>query len=423
MAGGAVKGDGLDLGAVESVRRISGSNGTALVLLTIFLALSGPSLSAFQTGVVAPLGSTMAERFGGGDHGAFVAQLAMTFPGIGVMFGGPLCGWLLPRIGLRPTIIGSALLLGLGGFAGAFIQATAPFLATRLLVGLGAVGLYTSLISLTAVFYSGGTLARMLSYQTGLSAATGMVLILIAGNVAESFGWQASFSLYLFVLIYALIPLLVWLPDTRGVAKARAAEVREPVSIKPFIPLLLLTVIIFAGIFLVVVQGSLLLSANGIKDPSTQAIVISGSTFSFAIFSSACAWIERRVTGRFTLAAGLCAMGVGASIMGLFASVPLALLGSLTEGAGSGLASTFLFRAMVERASGETRDRVAGFILPSHYLGQVVNPFIMQGLRTQFSIQTTFVIAGGALILGSAVALFTARRRPAEALTPVEATA
>jgi len=413
MAGAAARGDGLDLGAVESVRQISGE-GKLLVWLTIILAMSGPSLAAFMTGPIAPLGSHIAQRFGGGDEGGFVAQLALTLPGIGVMVGGPLVGWFLPRFGFRKTIIGCALLFALAGALGGWIDGMVPFLASRLLVGLGSVGIYTALISLAGALYSGQTLARMLSYQNGVSAAMGMVLILLSGWVAHAFGWRASFGLYFLLLLYALFPLFVWLPQAAPKKAAAAAEpLPAPTSIKPFVPLLVLTVAVFAAVFLVIVQGSLLLNANGISDPSTQAIVISASTVTFAIVGTACSWIERHVTGRFTLAAALTSMGLGALVMGAFPALPFAILGSLLLGAGSGLSSTYLFRAVIERASGEQRERVSGFILPAHYLGQLSNPFIMEGLRTQVSLQSAFLIVGAALIIGAlSAALFGRRRAP-----------
>lgn len=413
MAGPTGAGSGYDLGAAGSVRAASGLSGSLIPWLVVILALSGPSLSGFMTTIVAPLGSTIARHFGGGTDGAWVAQMSLTLPGIGVILGGPMAAWLVGRFGYRPVIVAAALLLTVVGTAGAFIEVVPLFLATRLLVGFGAATLYTVLIALSGTIYSGGTLARLLSYQNGASAAVGMGLTLLSGQVAHAFGWRASFFIYLIAAVFIVLPLICWLPSGRKPASIPTeGHTTERASLKPMVPLLLVTIAVFTVVYLVVVQGSLLLSANGVEDPATQALVISGSTLTFFIFASAGSWIDERITGRATFGVGLAAMGVGAIVMGAVPSVPAALVGSLVLGCGSGLTSTWLFRAAVERAGPEIRTRVVGLLGPAHYVGQVANPFIVQGLRSFGGIQGAFMIIGAVLFAAAAVAVLMSRNAP-----------
>src|SRR5690349_15180070 len=95
MAAIAGEADGPDVGAIDAIKAASGGAGLVAAWLFLILALAGPAASSFQTAVVSPLGSSIAQHFGGGDHGAMVAQLTITLPAIGVILGGPLTAWLI----------------------------------------------------------------------------------------------------------------------------------------------------------------------------------------------------------------------------------------------------------------------------------------------------------------------------------------
>src|SRR5580704_14885318 len=88
----------------------------------LVLALFGPAFLGLQTAVVAPLASSMALYFGGGNRGAFIAQLAMTLPAIGTILGGPTTAWVLERLGFRTTVATCAALLALSGTAGSYVD-------------------------------------------------------------------------------------------------------------------------------------------------------------------------------------------------------------------------------------------------------------------------------------------------------------
>lgn len=393
---------GPEVGAFESVRAAVGDSSRATVWLITILALSGPSLSGFMTTIVSPLGSSIAEHYGGGDEGAIVAQLALTLPGVGVIFGGPLAGWLLGRFGFRPVMAGGVALMAASGFIGGLIDDPMLFLAARLLVGLGAVGAYTAMIALGGAIYSGTTLARMLSYQSGLSAIIGFVILLLAGAVAQGAGWRSAYALYLLTVPFAIIPFFVRLPATDGGSVQRTKGSLGKIG--PLVPALAMTVAVYAVVFMLIVQGSLLLSANGIESPATQAVIISASTVTYALTATACSWIEQRLTGDWTFTLSLATMAAGMAILGMAPSAQGAFFGSLILGSGSGLSSTFLFRAVVERATPENRNQAVGLIGPAHYVGQLGNPLVMQSLRGVMDIQQAFVLVAGALAISAGLA-------------------
>lgn len=402
MAAIADGNNGPPRGAIAAIRAASGRAGLVGAWLFLILSLAGPPASSFQTAVVAPLGSSIAQHFGGGNHGAFIAQLTITLPAIGVVLGGPLTAWLITLFGYRPVIIANAAMLAVAGSAGFYTDAMLPFLAARLLVGFSAVALYSALVALTGVVFTGTTLSRMISYQNGAGAASGLLLVLLSGAVASHFGWRTSFLLYLFASVFLLAALIVWLPSRASLAASRASQAGEKASLKPLIPALILNVVVFSMVFMVIIQGSLLMAANGISDPQVQSVVISFSTFAYALTATLCSWVETRLLGRWTFPAALALMGMGVLVMGTVSAVWGAGLGSLLIGAGSGLSASYLVKLVVQGAAPSVRERAVGLIAPAHYLGQSANPFIMQALRVTVGIHMAFVIVGIVLFAGAA---------------------
>src|ERR1700730_9938470 len=87
----------------------------AVVLIVL---ISGAPLMALMFVAVAPVLSSLAAHFGRGPDGALIAQMIMTLPGIGVILGGPVTGWLVERTGSRRTVLASLLVYSLAGSVG-----------------------------------------------------------------------------------------------------------------------------------------------------------------------------------------------------------------------------------------------------------------------------------------------------------------
>lgn len=402
---------GPDIGAIESIREKTG-RGVTGAWLVLLLAVSGPCISSFSSAVVSPLGSTIAQRFGGGNGGALVAQLSLTLPAIGVILAGPLAARLIRRFGYRNLTIAASLALAVVGAAGAYLDNIYLFLATRLGVGLLSAIAYAVLVSLSGNLFRGGTLGRVISYQNGLSALFGMVLLMASGWTAHHFGWRASFFIYLFIALFALGAAFCWFPPKPAQRSDGSAHPR--VSLKPMLPIYLLTIATFAMVFMVIVQGSLLMSANGINDPARQAPVIAASTVTYALMATLCSWIEKHITRGWTFTLALCCFAVGMLTLGTMPSWGGALAGSFLCGSGAGISASYLTTLIIKRAPEGGRDQAIAWIAPSHYIGQLSNPFIMQYLRVTIGIQSAFVLIGvvlcGAVVISALVHVRHLRR-------------
>lgn len=172
-----------------------------LLLSAVAIATSAAVLPLYSFG---PLVLPLEQAFGWsrGD-----VQSAVTFLFIGLIFGAPLCAWLLKRFGQRATALGGLVAFGLSWIALTQLDGDLwkLYLVYGLfpLIGAGTMQItWTQLISLWFEKNRGLALALILS-GTGVSA---LVMPLWMGPVIERFGWEAAF------IGLTLVPLLVTLP-------------------------------------------------------------------------------------------------------------------------------------------------------------------------------------------------------------------
>lgn len=124
----------------------------------VFVLLSGNALGVIVQLAVYPSLTQFAGHFSKGGPGALdgasIAQLVMTISALTMVVGSPLSGWLAGLVGKRPIFLWSALFCAIFGVAGAVAPDLWTPLASRLLLGLAAVGLGTTALSLIGDYYA-----------------------------------------------------------------------------------------------------------------------------------------------------------------------------------------------------------------------------------------------------------------------------
>ncbi|MEV0935289.1 MFS transporter [Streptomyces phaeochromogenes] len=161
--------------ALIDVRDLDGP--LVLMLLVVFLG-AGSYQSMLQ--LIPLIGDVSADQqlgYGLADQGS-VAQL-LAAPGLGVMLGGPVAGWLAARIGPASTLAGTVVLgtvVTIGMFLGASQLAVALCCAFLLGVTVGALG--------TSGFNMAGSLAS--AERQGIVSSLVMVMVSI-GSVVLNF--------------------------------------------------------------------------------------------------------------------------------------------------------------------------------------------------------------------------------------------
>ncbi|WP_461224953.1 MFS transporter [Lacticaseibacillus suihuaensis] len=136
--------------------------------------------------------------------------------------------WLTGRFGVRLVVVYGLLLAGLCGSLPLIPLPYGWLLASRLGLGLG-VGLFSPhALGLIARTYRGDFRARLLGYQTGLSALGNALLMALAGLVI-AVSWRGVFALYLLLWPLAVLAARVLGDEaTRGAtAEPRTAPAAD----------------------------------------------------------------------------------------------------------------------------------------------------------------------------------------------------
>src|ERR1700730_11829843 len=278
--------------------------------LLMAVLLSAAPCMALMFVVVAPVLSGLAAHFGHGTEGALIAQMIMTLPGIGVILGGPITGWLVERAGTRRTLFASLIAYTLAGLGGLVINGLWLMLAARLVLGCSAAGIATSTMALIGQRYQGEVRARILGYQNAVGAGVALLALLAAGAIGEVAGWRAPFALY---LLGGLVLLLaVWcVPETPPISRERQPSAS---SVFHLWPIYLLIVLVFAAVFMSAVQLAFLLVADGVTSPALQSWVLATSSACSAMGAWAYGRVRPRLGsyGTFGLCLGLLSGGLGA---------------------------------------------------------------------------------------------------------------
>src|ERR1700735_3154316 len=116
--------------------------------LAVFVMASTGTFLAMVFIVVSPMLPRIADHFGGGTDGAFVAQWILTMPSIGVIIGGPTTGWFVERFGARVVLFICLVIFAFSGAAGLIAEGQVALLTSRLIVGLSATGLVTAAMAI-----------------------------------------------------------------------------------------------------------------------------------------------------------------------------------------------------------------------------------------------------------------------------------
>jgi MFS family permease len=361
---------------------------------------------------LAPVLPGVAAHFGG-DNGAFLAQLMMTLPGIGIIVGGPITGWVVERVGPRMVLGASLLAYALSGASGLVFDSREWLLPARWLLGVAAAGIATSTTALISSRFEGDARARILGYQNASASVVGVLSILGSGAIAEGGGWRAPFALYP-VLALPLLALLLGSRSLGLVTSAAAPDAkdtaRQPLPLQLWL-LYGLTVLLFAAAFMTGAQAAFLLAQDGVTSPWLMSVVLGAASLGNAVGSIVFGALRARLhaAGCFTLALVLMALGIG--VLGLSHTPGWSALGCGLAGFGSGVMAPWLASRLLEVAPEASRGRAVGLLYAAIFIGDFLNPVFMAALQAVWTLHSAFVVVAGLLLGG---ALLSLRRRPAQ---------
>ena len=381
--------------------------------MTVAVMLSGGLMMAIVVSAMTPVAHEAAAYFAskGGHDGDLVAQMIMTVPAIGIILGGPICGFLIDRMGSKPFLLTILAIYGISGSAGLYLDSATGLMASRFVLGLATAGSMTAMITSITEYFSPEARARILGYQSATGSFAGVVMLIVAGQLGDWGGWRLPFSLYLLSFVVLLLGIR-YLPASKPRVRGAAAKTESKGSIIGLWPIYLLIVPMFVAVYMPNIQVSFLLRDDGIVRPSTQSTIILTGAFMVGLTSLFYGRIRPHLSSSTILYLCFLFQGAGITIMGLsHTPIPIAV-GCGILGMGTGIANPLIADWIVGRASPEIRARAIGASYTMRYVGDFANPFIMKPLGGLIGLHTAFTLVG-AIFLASVGAFALWRQTPA----------
>jgi Arabinose efflux permease len=192
-------------------RSRAASQAPELVLITVLSLSLVSGVSSLITGILPQLQQAFPEA------SATLIEWLVTSANLSALVTLLLNPKLTQHFGNRHVIITGLLLSALAGSWPFFSRGFWTMMVSRIILGFG-VGLFSPhAISLIVQLYQGDLRARLLGYQTGLTAL-GNALFLLAASLLVAQNWHHIFWLYLVLIINALLAIY-WLPTVIPPAK------------------------------------------------------------------------------------------------------------------------------------------------------------------------------------------------------------
>lgn len=365
--------------------------------IDLLVILSSISFNVLLIVALMPVLSTIAAYFGGGTHGALIAQLLETMSGIGIMVGGPLAGWVADRIGRSNLLFVSLALYGVAGSSGLLVDDAYGLLALRLFQGLGSAGIAVSTYSLVSERFQGAARARVIGYQQAFVSGMGIVSLPVAGAIGDAHGWHAPFALYL----SAFVMLGVALATVPGSAAPPRQASAKGGSVAALVPLYILLIPLYIVATMVNLHISFVLAGDGITLPSAQSHIMLASSIVYMAGGLLYGRVVVPLGPRRMLCLILAIMATSGLTIGLSHGTVMTAVGVGLSGLGGGFLIPFATNLVVNRAAPEARGRALGFFYMATYIGNFLNPLIMTPLRREIGNHETFLALGVVLVVAA----------------------
>ena len=384
----------------------------------LVVVLSGSPAQTLLFAALGPILPMIAARFGAGGDGAFISQMVMTMPALGIILGGLVSGLVIERCGVRRVLYASLSAYAVLGSAGMYLDNSMSLLASRFLLGIAVAHQSPCVVMLLAERFDETARARLLGYQGAVSGIASFTALVSAGVLAEWAGWRAPFAIYLLALPVLVCAVLV----ERASPVPRAAPITGTGrgSILPLWKIYAVVIPLYVAVLMTSIQLSFLLAADGVTSAFSRSWVIAMGSAGSTCSGGAFGYLLSRLGARRTWVALACGMGFGFLVIGVATSTVSIAAGCLLSGVGAGLTTPYFTGVILSRSTVETRGRALGFMYTSVYLADFLNPVLIAPLRIAIGIHGAFMAVGGVLI-ATAIGMAIYRRRAPTGLATVSA--
>lgn len=380
-----------------------------LIKATLLLA---STLTVMSGATIAPSLPAMQEHFSGVANVDFWVKLVLTVPALFIVVGSPIAGQMVDKVGRKPLLFGSALLYGLAGSSGVWLDSVFAILVGRALLGLAVAGVMVSATTLIADYYQGDDRANFMGLQAAFMGFGGVLFLSVGGFIAD-LSWRFPFLIYLFS--WLLVPTILsalYEPDRTS---NQPVDTLEPAANVAF-PVKLL-ILIYGAIFLqmlafylIPVQMPFYLEQLTGADATRTGLVIAFSTLFSAFASMNYGKFKQRFSFISILVIAFGLMGVGYIGIGLVSSYQLMLLVLIPIGIGLGLVMPNLNVWASNEVPNALRGRALGGLTTFMFLGQFLSPIVSAPVSNAVGLTATYGLTGVLLAVVGAI-LWTSKKQ------------
>ncbi len=372
--------------------------------ITKLTLLLSSSLTVMAGATVSPALPAMKQQFEGAitdpDLRTTLVKLVITLPALFIVIGSPIAGLIVDRFGRKSLLLVSAVLYGLAGSSGLYLESLTAILAGRALLGLAVSGVMVSATTLIADYYIGPARAAFMGLQAGSMGLGGVLFLTLGGALAQQ-NWHFPFGIYLFAwLIVPLISLFIVEPD-RSPKNQSAVNPESPIATPIAVLAIIygLTTLSQIAFYLIPVQLPFFLTGLVQATPSQSGMAIALCT----LFSAAASLTYGKLKQKMEFVAFLPIifgfMGIGYLLIGQSSTWAQALVGLAVAGMGLGILMPNMTVWLSSAVADSGRGKALGWLSTSMFLGQFLSPIVTQPLTKSLGLGGTYALTGGILAI------------------------
>ncbi len=345
-----------------------------------------------------------------------LVKLIITLPALFIVIGSPIAGSIVDKFGRKSLLLIAAIVYGLAGSSGLYLESLPAILCGRALLGLSVAGVMVSATTLIADYYTGPARAAFMGLQAGFMGLGGVVFLTLGGALAQQ-NWHYPFGIYLFAwLIVPLIFAFILEPNLGNSSNQNFAI--ESDAVKPSLPIGVMTIVYGLttltqiAFYLIPVQLPFFLENLVQAPPSQSGLAIALCTLFSAIASLTYGKLKQRLEFVAFLPMIFGLMGIGYLPIGQSSNWAQVLAGLAIAGAGLGILMPNMSVWLSTAVPDAIRGRALGGLSTAMFLGQFLSPIVTQPLTKTLGLGGIYAATGGGLvILGLGFAIFKSQVR------------
>jgi MFS family permease len=375
--------------------------------LTLLLS---SSLTVMAGATVSPALPAMQQQFedaiANTDLRTTLVKLVITLPALFIVIGSPIAGLIVDQFGRKSLLLIAAILYGLAGSSGLYLESLPAILVGRAFLGLAVAGVMVSATTLIADYYSGSARAAFMGLQAGFMGLGGVVFLTLGGALAQQ-NWHYPFGIYL--LAWLIVPLIFWFilePSRDSSPNLNILdEPDEPAPTAQTMPIGVmatvygLTTLSQIAFYLIPVQLPFFLDRLVQALPAQSGMAIALCTLFSAIASVAYGKLKQRMEFVTFLPIIFGFMGVGYLLIGQSSTWAQVLTGLAISGMGLGIIMPNMSVWLSSAVPDAVRGRALGGLSTAMFLGQFLSPIVTQPLTKTLSLGGVYALTGGVLVL------------------------